>query len=33
MAEFFYVNINFDEEKLFVYHMNKTLTGYTGTLC
>jgi hypothetical protein len=23
MAEFFYMNINFEEEKPFVYHMNK----------
>ena len=30
MAEFFYTNINFEEEKLFVYHMNKIPYGLHG---
>jgi hypothetical protein len=37
MAEFFYMNINFEEQKSFVDYMNKTLTGrslYKGSsLC
>jgi hypothetical protein len=30
MAEFFYTNINFEEEKPFVYHMNKIPYGLHG---